>query len=94
MIKEKTGTHYYTFPDDLVIAGYGNLDLRVSVPLTRHMHRFAIPLPESTKTRTRIPDKAQLRAAILAMMEQGMSYRAIGAALGIHWTRVGQVVRE
>jgi DNA-binding CsgD family transcriptional regulator len=40
----------------------------------------------------RNPDKAQLRADILAMLQQGMSYRKIGAALGIHWTRVQQIV--
>jgi len=28
------------------------------------------------------------------MRERGMSYREIGAALGIHWTRVGQIMRE
>jgi hypothetical protein len=26
------------------------------------------------------------------MREHGMSYRKISAALGIHWTRVGQLI--
>jgi DNA-binding CsgD family transcriptional regulator len=32
--------------------------------------------------------KGQLRTDILAMLQQGMSYRQIGAQLGIHWSRV------
>jgi hypothetical protein len=27
------------------------------------------------------------------MLQQGISYRKIGAVLGIHWTRVGQIAR-
>ena len=50
-------------------------------------------MPSSTQSDSRNPDKAQLRADILMMREQGMSYREIGAALGIHWTRVGQIVK-
>ncbi|MBN8591988.1 MAG: helix-turn-helix domain-containing protein [Anaerolineae bacterium] len=41
----------------------------------------------------RNPDKEQLRAEIFVMVQQGMSYRKIGAALGIHWTRVQQIVK-
>ena len=68
------------------------LDLRVSGTLTRHILRFDIPLPVSTESDLRNPDKTQLRADILAMHERGMSYRIIGAVLGIHWTRVGQII--
>lgn len=39
-------------------------------------------------------DKALLRRRVLELRQQGMSYRQIGAALGIHWTRVGQIVKE
>jgi hypothetical protein len=28
------------------------------------------------------------------MRERVMSYRKIGAALGIHWTRVGQIMKS
>jgi predicted XRE-type DNA-binding protein len=38
-------------------------------------------------------DKALLRKRVLELRQQGMSYRQIGAALGIHWTRVGQIVK-
>jgi hypothetical protein len=70
------------------------VDLRVSVPLTRHIHRFNIPLPVSTERSLQNPDKEWLRAEILAMRASGISYRAIGALFGIHWTRVGQIVKE
>lgn len=90
-------TIHHTFPleweEGCIGLGKGKVDLRGSVPLARHMHRFAISVPQSTASRARNPDKPQLRATILAMIEQGMSYRAIGAVLGIHWTRVGQVVK-
>lgn len=69
------------------------MDLRVSGPLTRHKLRFDIPLPSSTASDLRNPDKAQLLADILIMRERGMSYREIGVALGIHWTRVGQIFK-
>jgi hypothetical protein len=69
------------------------MDLRGSVPLTRHILPFDLPLTASTESDLRHPDKGQLRADILAMLQQGMSYRKIGAALGIHWTRVGQIAR-
>jgi hypothetical protein len=28
------------------------------------------------------------------MLQRGKSYRQIGAQLGIHWTRVGQIVKQ
>jgi hypothetical protein len=68
------------------------VDLRVPVPLTRHIHQFDIPAPLSTESDLRNSDKEQLLADILAMLQRGMSYRKIGAVLGIHWTRVGQIV--
>jgi hypothetical protein len=73
---------------------YRGVDLRDSVPLTRHMLGFDVDAPESTVSRDRNPDKKQLRAEILAMRARGMSYRKIGTVLGLHWTRVGQVLNE
>jgi len=70
------------------------VDLRVSGTLTRHKLQFDVPVPASTASDHRNPDKAQLLADILIMRERGMSYREIGAALGIHWTRVGQIVKS
>jgi predicted XRE-type DNA-binding protein len=70
------------------------VDLRVSGTLTRHIHRFDIPLPASTESDLRNPDKEQLRADILVMRQRGMSYRQISTVLGIHWTRVGQIINS
>ena len=68
--------------------------LRGTTPLTRHTHPFEIPMPTSTKTAQLNTDKDLLRKQILEMREQGMSYRQIGAIVGLHWTRVGQIVKE
>ena len=64
------------------------------MPLTRHLLGFEVDAPEATVSKERNPDKGQLRAEILAMRDRGMSYRKIGERLGIHWTRVGQIVKS
>ena len=78
-----------------------NLTTRVSlftrlhkIQVTRQIHEFDVPVAPSTSSDLCHPDKHLLRATILAMREQGMSYRQIGKALGIHWTRVGQIIRD
>jgi hypothetical protein len=38
-------------------------------------------------------DKAEQRRVILALREMGWSYRQIGHEVGLHWTRVGQILR-
>lgn len=81
-------------PLHCILLSCGNLDLRGRVPLTRHIHTFGIPIPVSTESDLRNPNKEQLRAVILTMIDQGMSYRQIAAELGIHWTRVGQIARS
>jgi hypothetical protein len=53
---------------------------------------FEVPVLLYTESNLRNPDKAQLRTDILSMHQQGMSYRKIGAALGIHWSQVGQII--
>ena len=70
------------------------MDLRGQVPLTRHFYTFDIPVPSSTESNLHNRDKERLRADILTMIQLGMSYRQIGMALGIHWTRVGQIMQE
>ena len=70
------------------------VDLRVSVLYTRHLHPFEIPLPPSTEADLRHPDKEKLRDTILTLRAQGMSYRTIGRELGLHWTRVGQILQS
>jgi hypothetical protein len=69
-------------------------NLRDGNPITRHMLDFEIALPQSTVTKLSFSDKALLRTLVLEMHEQGMSYREIGKALGLHWTRVHQIVSK
>jgi DNA-directed RNA polymerase specialized sigma24 family protein len=35
-----------------------------------------------------------LKEAILALRVQGWSYRQIAAEAGLHWTRVGQILKD
>ena len=55
---------------------------------------FEIAVVPTTLNNQQHPDKTQLHSIILQMHANGMSYRQIGAALGIHWTRVGQLLRS
>jgi hypothetical protein len=73
---------------------YEGMDLKVSGTLTRHIHHFDIPVPQSTLSDRLHPDKEQLRADIPDTRASGMSYRKIGVMLGIHWTRVEQIVKN
>jgi hypothetical protein len=70
------------------------VDLRGHVLYTRHLHPFKVPLPPSTEAALRHPDKAKLRETILTLRAQGMSYREIGREVGLHWTRVGQIIQS
>jgi hypothetical protein len=65
----------------------------METPIIRHMLNFEIPLPQSTVTKLSFSDKTLLRALVLERYEQRMSYREIGKALGLHWTRVHQIVK-
>ena len=56
---------------------FHDLDLRVSVALTKHLVRFDVPLPASTESDLRKPGKAQLRADILTVRECGMNNRRL-----------------
>lgn len=71
-----------------------DLDLRVSGTLTRHKLVFIIPIPASTESNLRNPDKNHLCERILALREAGLSLRAIAREVDLHWTRVQQVVKR
>jgi hypothetical protein len=58
-----------------------DVDLRVSGTLTRHSLRFDIPLPASTESDLRNPDKTHLRADILAVRADNMRCRPSGGRL-------------
>jgi hypothetical protein len=68
-------------------------NLRDGHLITRQLN-FEIALPQSTVTKPPFSDKALLRRLVLEMHEQKMSYREIGNALGLHWTRVHQIVKR
>jgi hypothetical protein len=54
---------------------------------------FEIPVSIATRSEKLHPDKEKMRLFILEMRAKGMSYRKIADVLGIHWTRVGQILR-
>jgi len=58
------------------------------------MLQFDIPVPASTQSDLRNPDKEQLRAQIFALRQQGMSYREIAGETGLHHSRVWQIVNS
>jgi len=66
----------------------------VSHPFTRHTLEFELPVSASTAANKRNPDKVKLKETILALHERGWSYRQIGREVGLHWTRVGQILRN
>ena len=66
-------------------------ELEVSGTLTRHILHFDIPLQSSTESDLRNPDRDQLRADILAMRKQGMSYCQIAR---VYWSWIQQIVKD
>ena len=66
---------------------------RVSGSLTGIRFTSIFPCPHLPRLIYEILIKFQLYSDILAMREQGMSYRKIGVALGIHFTRVRQIIK-
>jgi hypothetical protein len=59
-----------------------------------HTHASDLPVSPSTAANQRYPDKAQLKETILVLREAGRSYRHIARDMGLHWTRVGQVIKS
>ena len=61
---------------------------------TRHFfYGFPIPPAASSLSSRHYPDKTQLRETILALRAEGQSYRAIAREVGLHWTRIGQILK-
>jgi len=42
----------------------------------------------------KFPDKSEQRRVILQLRAQGWSYREIAEEVGLHWTRVGQIIKN
>lgn len=72
----------------MLLFGYDEMSTQPS-----HILQFDILLPASTESDLHNPDKEQLRADIFTMREQGMSYCQIAREVGLHWTRVQQIIR-
>jgi hypothetical protein len=56
--------------------------------------RETAPLAASTASNRLNRNKALLREKVLEMRANGMSYLQIAEAVGLHWTRVGQIVNS
>lgn len=81
---------------------------RGSPPSTRHTLEFdhtgwttlavipaqTRPLFDTVAPNQRNPDKTKLKETILALRAAGWSYREIAEEVGLHWTRVGQVLKS
>jgi hypothetical protein len=61
--------------------------------LTRHIQDFAITSSPSTLAREVWPDKQALRERISELRAEGLSFRRISAAIGLHWTRIAQILK-
>jgi len=53
-----------------------------------------MPVSPSIAASQRNPDKEKLKATILALRALGWIYREIGRDVGLHWTRVAQIVKR
>jgi DNA-binding NarL/FixJ family response regulator len=65
---------------------------RRNLPSTRHT--LAFDLPVSADSNRKYPNKTEQKQVILDLRALGWSYREIAEEVGIHWTRVGQIVRQ
>ena len=70
------------------------MDLRVLFSSPSQKLDFALAQSEVAVATGRNPDKELLRATILHLREQGMSYREIAQVVGLHWTRIQQIAKS
>lgn len=100
VIRETSGTIYYSFPlsEVLYISSIQEVDLRGSLLNTRYAsgldRDFDIPPQPNQRQKLRYTDKDRLHHQVLTLRAQGMSYREIGSALSLHWTRIQQILRS
>ena len=81
-------------PGFLCCLGRSPLTVQGYIPKTRHKLAFQIPLPQSTVGNHLHTDKNALRERIVALRAEGMSYRKIVRVVGLHWTRIGQILNS
>jgi DNA-directed RNA polymerase specialized sigma24 family protein len=65
---------------------------RGSHPYTRHTLEFDLPVPAANDRK--YPNKAEQKQVILELRALGWIYREIAEEVGLHWTRVGQILRQ
>ena len=53
-----------------------------------------VPSALSSNPNTLYADKTELRAKIFELRAEGWSYREIAREVGVHWTRVGQILKH
>ena len=70
------------------------MDLRDCTPFRSHGQPFEVADSEVAIATRRNPDKQQLHTTVIELYEQGMSYREIAQATGLHWTRVAQILNQ
>jgi hypothetical protein len=70
------------------------MDLRDFVPSPSQSTGFVVFVSRHTAALRLHPDKAQLRDMLLTLRATGLSYREIAYLVGLHWTRVAQILRE
>lgn len=70
------------------------MDLRVLFSSPSQKLEFDLTQSDIAIATRRNPDKELLRATILELREQGVSYREIAQEVGLHWTRIQQIVKS
>jgi len=61
-------------------------------PFARHTLEFDLSVSAACKRK--YSDKAEQKRVILELRALGWSYREIANEVGLHWTRVGQIVKN
>jgi len=70
------------------------MDLRVLFSSPSQKLDFALAQSDIARATQRNPDKQLLHATVLELRGQGMSYREIAQVIGLHWTRIRQIVKS
>lgn len=70
------------------------MDPRGALVKTRQAYHVSLETPQSTVTNQINPDKQALFARAAELYKSGKSVREIGRELGIHWTRVHQLLKQ
>jgi hypothetical protein len=70
------------------------MDVRGVVPFPSQQRQFRVAISAYVQSRWRHPNKNTLRELVQQLRNSGLSVREIAAEVGLHWTRVGQLVKQ